>query len=44
MMVRGRSQAVPMGRIAEAEDISKAAAFLCSSESDYMTGLSISGP
>ena len=31
-----------MGRIAEAEDISKAAAFLCSSESDYMTGLSIS--
>ncbi len=42
MMVRGRSQVVPMGRIAEAEDISKAAAFLCSSESDYMTGLSIS--
>ena len=42
MMVRGRGQAVPMGRIAEAEDISKAAAFLCSSESDYMTGLSIS--
>ena len=42
MMVRGRSQAVPLGRIAEADDISRTAAFLCSSESDYLTGLSIS--
>jgi NAD(P)-dependent dehydrogenase (short-subunit alcohol dehydrogenase family) len=31
-----------MGRIAVGEDIAKMAAFLASSESDYMTGLSIS--
>ncbi len=42
MMVRGRGQAVPLGRIAEGNDIAKTAAFLCSSESDYLTGLSIS--
>jgi len=31
-----------LGRIAEAEDIARMAAFLSSGESDYMTGLSIS--
>ena len=42
LMVRARAEAVPLGRIAEAGDIARAAAFLSSSESDYMTGLSIS--
>mgnify|MGYP006110536869 CR=1 FL=1 len=42
LMVRERNTRVPMGRIAVGEDIAKMAAFLASSESDYMTGLSIS--
>ena len=42
MMVRGRGQVVPLGRIAEADDIARTAAFLSSAESDYLTGLSIS--
>ncbi len=42
MMVRERSERVPLGRIAAGDDIAKMAAFLASSESDYMTGLSIS--
>ena len=42
MMVRERSTRVPMGRIAQGEDIARLAAFLSSAESDYMTGLSIS--
>ena len=42
MMVRERSTRVPMGRIAQGDDIAKMAAFLSSAESDYMTGLSIS--
>ena len=42
LMVRSRAEAVPLGRIAEAGDIARMAAFLSSSESDYMTGLSIS--
>ena len=42
LMVRARAEAVPLGRIAEAGDIARVAAFLSSSESDYMTGLSIS--
>lgn len=42
MMVRSRAESVPLGRIAEAGDIARMAAFLSSSESDYMTGLSIS--
>ena len=41
-MVRGRGEVVPLGRIAEAGDIANTAAFLSSSESDYLTGLSIS--
>lgn len=42
LMVLSRAEAVPLGRIAEAGDIARMAAFLSSSESDYMTGLSIS--
>ena len=42
MMVRERSTRVPMGRIAQGDDIARLAAFLSSAESDYMTGLSIS--
>lgn len=42
MMVRERSTRVPMGRIAQGEDIARLAAFLSSAEADYMTGLSIS--
>ena len=42
LMVRERSTRVPMGRIAQGDDIARLAAFLCSAESDYMTGLSIS--
>ena len=42
MMIRERSERVPLGRVAAGEDIAKMAAFLASSESDYMTGLSIS--
>jgi NAD(P)-dependent dehydrogenase (short-subunit alcohol dehydrogenase family) len=42
LMVRERNQRVPLGRIAQGDDIARMAAFLSSSESDYMTGLSIS--
>ena len=42
LMVQERSTRVPMGRIAQGGDIANMAAFLASSESDYMTGLSIS--
>lgn len=41
-MLQERSMVVPLGRVAQGEDIANMAAFLCSSESDYMTGLSIS--
>ncbi len=42
MMVRHRESIIPMGRIAQGDDIARLAAFLSSAESDYMTGLSIS--
>ena len=42
MMVRQRESIIPLGRIAQGDDIARLAAFLSSSESDYMTGLSIS--
>ena len=41
-MVAERSIRVPMGRIAQGDDIARMAAFLSSAESDYVTGLSIS--
>jgi len=33
-----RERAIPLGRIAEAEDIANVVAFLCGSDSDYVTG------
>ena len=42
LMVRERELRVPLGRIAQGEDIARMAAFLASAESDYMTGLSVS--
>jgi NAD(P)-dependent dehydrogenase (short-subunit alcohol dehydrogenase family) len=42
LMLRERSVNVPMGRVAAGEDIARTAAFLASSESDYLNGLSIS--
>lgn len=41
-MIRERSSRIPLGRVAVGDDIAKMAAFLASSESDYLTGLSIS--
>ena len=38
----GRAERVPIGRVAEGADIAKTVTFLCSPESDYLTGLSIS--
>ena len=41
-MIQERSTEVPLGRVAQGEDIANTAAFLCSDQSDYLTGLSIS--
>ena len=41
-MLRSRSEAVPLGRVAQGLDVARMAAFLASAESDYMTGLSVS--
>ena len=41
-MLQERSISVPLGRVAVGDDIARMAAFLSSSESDYLTGLSIS--
>ena len=40
-MVRERALEVPLGRVAQGSDIASVAAFLASSESDYLTGLSV---
>ncbi len=42
LMIREREATIPMGRVAVGDDIARMAAFLSSSESDYVTGLSIS--
>ena len=42
MMIRERAASIPLGRVALGDDIARMAAFLASSESDYVTGLSIS--
>ena len=42
LMIREREATIPMGRIAQGDDIARTAAFLASAESDYLTGLSIS--
>ena len=41
-MLADRALRVPMGRVAQADDIARTAAFLASPESNYLTGLSIS--
>ena len=41
-MLRERAAEIPLGRVAEGADIACVAAFLASSESDYLTGLAIS--
>ena len=41
-MLADRALRVPMGRVAQANDIARTAAYLASAESDYLTGLSIS--
>ena len=41
-MIQERSTVVPLGRVAQGEDIANTAGFLCSAQSDYLTGLSIS--
>ncbi|MDE0297406.1 MAG: SDR family oxidoreductase [Candidatus Poribacteria bacterium] len=40
--IRMRAEHIPLGRVAQPSDIAMLAAFLASSESDYLTGLSIS--
>ena len=41
MMIREREATIPLGRVAVGDDIARMATFLASSESDYVTGLSI---
>ena len=40
-MLREATAEIPLGRVAEGADIARTAAFLASSESDYLTGLAI---
>ena len=42
VLIADRASRAPLGRIAHTDDIARMAAFLASSESDYITGLSIS--
>lgn len=41
LMITRANESIPLGRIAQAEDVARTAAFLASAESDYLTGLSI---
>ncbi len=41
-MIERVNSTTPLGRIGYTSDVAKVAAFLASSESDYLTGLSIS--
>ena len=41
-MLQEGNMRVPLGRVAQADDIARVAAFLASNQSDYLTGLSIS--
>jgi NAD(P)-dependent dehydrogenase (short-subunit alcohol dehydrogenase family) len=40
-MLEARASAIPLGRIGYPSDVASVAAFLASSESDYLTGLAI---
>ena len=40
-MIQERGDAIPLGRVADGPDVANTAAFLASSESDYLTGLAI---
>lgn len=40
-MIRAEGQKLPWGRIGQPSDIGKAAAFLCSSDADYITGTTL---
>jgi NAD(P)-dependent dehydrogenase (short-subunit alcohol dehydrogenase family) len=40
-MLQQGAQAIPLGRVARAEDVARMAAFLASSEAEYLTGLAI---
>ena len=42
MMLREGDMRVPLGRVAQADDIARTTAYLASDQSDYLTGLSIS--
>jgi meso-butanediol dehydrogenase / (S,S)-butanediol dehydrogenase / diacetyl reductase len=42
VLIEEGASANPFGRVAQADDIAQAAAYLASAESDYMTGLAIS--
>ncbi|MCX6049299.1 MAG: 3-oxoacyl-ACP reductase FabG [Chloroflexi bacterium] len=41
LMIAQANQTIPLGRIGQADDVARTAAFLASAESDYLTGLSI---
>ncbi|HRW10878.1 MAG TPA: glucose 1-dehydrogenase [Caldilineaceae bacterium] len=41
LMIERANSSTPLGRIAQADDVARTAAFLASAESDYLTGLSI---
>lgn len=41
LMITRANEATPLGRIGQADDVARTAAFLASAESDYLTGLSI---
>ncbi len=40
-MLRKRAAEIPLGRVAQSSDVARVAAFLASSESDYLTGIAI---
>jgi NAD(P)-dependent dehydrogenase (short-subunit alcohol dehydrogenase family) len=41
LMLTHANESIPLGRIGQAEDAARMAAFLSSSEADYLTGLSM---
>jgi NAD(P)-dependent dehydrogenase (short-subunit alcohol dehydrogenase family) len=41
LMIARANETIPLGRIGQADDVARTAAFLASAESDYLTGLSI---